>query len=562
MPTSLRAAAMSLAELLTHCDLYAVPEYQRVYGWGETEIVRLFSDLQRAMAADTPRIFLGTVYLGLPEGSRTAQIADGQQRLLTATIVYAAARDLADDPADAAKLHALICAPNAGGFRFLPRDRDAGFFRTWVQEAGATLRPFTADSEAGGMVADDPELLLSESQRNIIDNRDLIVETLRAMGSEARARLLAFHETAIDVVVISAPALDDARNAYASTQSRGLRQAETDKLKGELIGDCPAELRSRLAAQWEECEAILGKEDLGELLHHMILIKAERKPQLALEVDLFQAFALPRGVQAFIEDELVPSANAYRRLCAPTMRGSKQDKRINGHLITLLRTTHNAWKAVALLALRQLGNKPAALEAILRDLERLAAAMMIVGTDPNKMIERYVAVIRKMKTGQGVGAALAPTTGERTAARKLLTDTRFGMRERFRMPALLKLNDLLAGEVQAIDPKTVSCEHILPRNVPTVSAWREDFRASNRQRFDGRSYVHTLGNMALLAHAENRLADTRPYVEKRPILRRSAYALANDAGKSRVWTPEVVQARTQRLARLLIDYWRLDGDQD
>jgi uncharacterized protein with ParB-like and HNH nuclease domain len=45
----MRTAALSLAELLTYYDRYTVPEFQRVYGWRETELDRLFSDFQTAM---------------------------------------------------------------------------------------------------------------------------------------------------------------------------------------------------------------------------------------------------------------------------------------------------------------------------------------------------------------------------------------------------------------------------------------------------------------------------------------------------------------------------------
>ena len=80
---------------------------------------------------------------------------------------------------------------------------------------------------------------LPESQINIVRNRDAIVGWLKELGAAQRRRLLEFHEEAINVVVISASTLDEARNAHASTQTRGLVQAETDKLKSEFIGDCP-----------------------------------------------------------------------------------------------------------------------------------------------------------------------------------------------------------------------------------------------------------------------------------------------------------------------------------
>src|SRR4029079_13728284 len=201
-------------------------------------------------------------------------------------------------------------APGGGDFRFMPRDRDAAFFRKWVQERGATLVPLPGeDNEDEAGPAE-----LAESQLNIIRNRDAIVERLRKLGPDGRRRLIEFHDKT-RLVAITTETLEEARTAYASTQPRGLRQSETDKLKAELIGDCPPAERALLAGRWEECEAKLGRDEFTDLFHHLITIEAERRPQHALEADLFSVFDLPNKVASFIEDVLVPSANAYHRIC-------------------------------------------------------------------------------------------------------------------------------------------------------------------------------------------------------------------------------------------------------
>ena len=568
MAKRLRPAAMSLAELLARFASFRVPEYQRVYAWGEHQVGMLLSALEAASdgePADGGRwLYLGTIYLAVVGDGQDAEIADGQQRILTATMLYAAGRDLADDPAEAERLHHVLLAPCARAdtplFRFVPRAVDADFFRRAVQEEGATLRALHGDGAGaeGEAWADDLDALISESQRHIIANRDMIVARLTQLGAARRRRLFQALAASTELVAIVAPTLEEARIGYASTQTRGLRQAETDKLKAELIGDCPRPLRARLAGRWEECEASLGQDNLGELLQHMILVRSERRAQHALEVDLFRAFELPREAEAFIENELVPSALAYRRICALD-KARRRPGRIEGHLTMLLRVTHDGWKAPALIALRGTDD-PAALEAMLGALERLAAVMMIAGVDPNEMTARYVAVIKDIKAGRiGATRALEPHDGELARARECLLERRFAQRDRFRMPVLLKLNDLLARSVQPVDPRMVSCEHILPRNVPNRSPWRQVFHDVGRRRYVGGNYVHSLGNLALLTHQENRCADTLPFADKRAILKRSAFALSNDAARVRAWTPEEVVRRTERLAQMLVAHWRLQA---
>ena len=546
----LRTAALSLAELLSYRDRYTVPEFQRVYGWGETELDRLFSDFETAMRGAPGRLFLGTIYLAAPGDRGEALIADGQQRILTATMIHAAARDLAADATEADRLHAALTAPGGKDFRFMPRNRDAAFFRKWVQERGSTLVPLPGDDSE-----DEAETELSESQLNIIRNRDAIVERLRKLGPEGRRRLIEFHDR-IRLVAITTDTVEEARNAYASTQTRGLRQSETDKLKAELIGDCPSAQRALLAGRWEECEAKLGRDEFTDLFHHLVMIEAERRPQHALEADLFSVFGLPRNVASFIEDVLVPSANAYHRICTAGQSTTRKTRKIDGTLISLLRCTHNVWRPPALLAVREFGAVPRQLEQFLTDFERLACLMMINGTDPHQMLERYVAVIRDIKRKVFEGPSLHLSAAELDQARRNLQSPRFGLRDRFRMPVLLKLNDLLAKQAQAIDPRNVSCEHILPINPPKRGPWRSAFRGRNGQ-FNGGVFTQMLGNVTILTHPQNREADNSPYEVKRKILKASGFAISKHAAAQKIWNGEVIADRSEELFELLADCWRL-----
>ena len=65
-----------------------------------------------------------------------------------------------------------------------------------------------------------------------------------------------------------------------------------------------------------------------------------------------------------------------------------------------------------------------------------------------------------------------------------------------------------------------------------------------------------LGNLTLLTHEDNQAADRHPYTFKRAIFRRSEFALANEAARAKAWTPDTVRARSDRLAKLLIDHWQ------
>ena len=193
---------------------------------------------------------------------------------------------------------------------------------------------------------------------------------------------------------------------------------------------------------------------------------------------------LAERLAAFFEDVLVPSAAAYDRICRAGEATTRKTRKIDGALVSLLRCTHGAWKAPALLAVRELGKSPRQLEPFLADFERLVCVLMINGTDPNHIQERYLAVIRSLKKKAFSGPSLQIGAKDLDLARRNLQGPRFALRDRFRMPVLLKLNDLLAKEAQPIDPRHVSCEHILPVNPPRRGLWRSTFRGADG-RFNG-----------------------------------------------------------------------------
>jgi uncharacterized protein with ParB-like and HNH nuclease domain len=69
-----------------------VPINQREYSWTRKEVLELFQDFSNSIREGKPSYFLGTIVLIVGEGD-TPQIADGQQRLATTTILLAAIRD-------------------------------------------------------------------------------------------------------------------------------------------------------------------------------------------------------------------------------------------------------------------------------------------------------------------------------------------------------------------------------------------------------------------------------------------------------------------------------------
>jgi len=84
--TPLNASATPAGALMSS-SMFEVPPYQREYAWQEDEVSEFWSDLRDALQLET--YFLGLVILTDEDGPRR-HVVDGQQRLLTLTLLAAA----------------------------------------------------------------------------------------------------------------------------------------------------------------------------------------------------------------------------------------------------------------------------------------------------------------------------------------------------------------------------------------------------------------------------------------------------------------------------------------
>jgi uncharacterized protein with ParB-like and HNH nuclease domain len=87
----IHADLIGIGKLLKN-SRFAVPSHQRPYAWQEEQVRELYRDITDAKNRTTEEYFLGTIVLAnAPEGRQS--IIDGQQRLVTVSVLIAAIRD-------------------------------------------------------------------------------------------------------------------------------------------------------------------------------------------------------------------------------------------------------------------------------------------------------------------------------------------------------------------------------------------------------------------------------------------------------------------------------------
>ena len=111
MPPRFASHIFTLGDLLSDPHEFRIPDYQRPYSWRVTEAAQLLEDINNAIAEgskqpdDEEGYFLGSVLLidrapaassdaNPPSHHRVFDIVDGQQRLVTVTILLSVIRDI------------------------------------------------------------------------------------------------------------------------------------------------------------------------------------------------------------------------------------------------------------------------------------------------------------------------------------------------------------------------------------------------------------------------------------------------------------------------------------
>ena len=158
----IQASEKPASKIFSNDYAFVIPNFQRPYSWGTEQAGELLDDLILAAfdGGDKP-YFMGSIVLVKAEGDPSAEVIDGQQRLITLTILLAVLRHLL--PKEKETLTHLICEKGdyilgtKERFRVSLRSRDQDFFQNYIQR--------------DGQISNLPkDAILSDSQSNVRDN--------------------------------------------------------------------------------------------------------------------------------------------------------------------------------------------------------------------------------------------------------------------------------------------------------------------------------------------------------------------------------------------------------
>lgn len=547
---------VTVGRLLDGTTRFRLTCFQRAYAWRTEQVSRLLSDIIHAMQqrGRKRRYWLGRLMLAQKPGSYDAELVDGHQRLLTLTMLFAVLRDLETDPVRSEALHRLICdeswpADDPRRYLMIIQSLPAPMFDRIVQRRGAT------DNEI-----DTPVDQLSDSERNILANRDCLRAELLAPGTtdQFRRELAEFLLQNCFVVTITVDSQEEAWDMLSIEQSTQLRFTNADEAKSILLSAMRPEDHVPAARLWESCESLLSPDDMYRLLCHIRAINWRGRIQSSrpVETEIVERLSLSTEGMRFLADQLVPYASMLRDIRHRNIgRVGVERETVARHLDYLTWVDPHTWVPALLQWLRINKSDHIDTAEFVRRLDRLVWLSKIGGVDPGVQETRMLDLIAEIAAGKGLSGLtkLDVDSKLRTEALKNLVSSSFAGKH-WSGYLLRRLSILLGADPGAILRDEVTVEHVLPRHPPAHSEWFRVFRNDEVCRAN----YQKLGNIVLLSGMENQKASTRAWTEKCEIFAQSAFALARSCSRESEWTVETIDRRTNELINMLFASWAID----
>ena len=543
-PIGLISQILNLGAILTRRAILKVPRYQRPYTWTEKEVRRLIQDLWRAFQRKATFYFIGQIVL-VKSNEGKLEVSDGQQRLATLTMIIAYVRDRL--PNRARHYQGLIMLGDQP--RFLLRDDDVPFYRTYVQEPGQ-MKDMANLPDTG---VDSRELMCIAAR--IID------EELGDVQDRELDAFMSFVARCATFNVVDADERGCAATVYNTLNDTGLEMSAADNFKCDLLENSglPAAEASAAAQKWEELEDRLGREKFGVLLNSMPFILTGAHLVSPGDLGEFRA-AIDRtgGVRAFLFDRLPRYCAALNDILNEDVQCGGASADINRRIKMMKQADRNsrwAWAPAAIAFLAEHSSQPERARRFFQALDRFTFACEFSAIDNRRQetrLKRAMQSVGDDKALYGENGALELTPAEH---RKFIDRLNWpGRYARPRRLLMLRLEAAMPGGSVLDIGFDAGVEHVLP--LKGGSYWTERFPDPILRA----ELANLLGNLVLLTRDQNERCGNKDFPAKRKIYYEPGaivHAVTKDIAAIQEWTLEVIDSRQERLVRILCEDWDL-----
>ena len=536
--------------------IFHIPPYQRPYSWEEEHIIQLIEDISNfALEHSKNPYFLGSIVLVKNSDEPQAEIIDGQQRLTTIVILFSILRDIIKDTKIKNEFKMLLIEEGSilkgipDSPRLLVRERDRIFFKKHIlTENGIDKLIDTA--------------YLSDSQRKMLENAKAAKKFfLDSFDNEMLKSFAIFFTNHCFLIVVTTSDQDSAYRIFSVLNDRGLQLSHADILKSEIIGKIEKFKQDKYTQKWEDIEENIGVDKFKELFGHIRMITIKKKQKETILVELRNSILKKTKSEDFIDNLIIPYAEAYSDICEESFQSTHKAEEINSILYWLNKIDNIDWIPPAILFFAKHRNNPDDILTFLQKLERLASGMFIRRASVNERIDRYRKILQEIENNtfatQNSDCIDLTDDDKKEIIEKLNGD--FYLERKIPKYCLMRLDDFISANGAKYNHKVISVEHVLPQNPSSDSQWLKAFPDDDERV----SLTHKLGNLVLLSRRKNSQASNYDFAKKKKkYFSKNAgvtnFALTNMVLQHNSWTPNIIKQRHFEMINEFKKMWGLN----
>jgi len=547
-------------------DFYKIPEYQRPYSWGEEQVEQLWDDIYSAYKEGEDHYFLGPMVL-IREGNEEKpyfEVIDGQQRLVTLTILFCVLRDfyLCDQTfvreLHDKKLPELI----EHAIKYLGRYRI-----TLITQAHHHMK--FKNSILEGI---KPKQLERDLRRLKDDNRFLFIarklkerleELYEKGGIEEVENFIKYLLYRVIVIRIICSNFTSAIRLFQTLNTRGLDLTPADIIKSFLYSKCRDEDEKHIFIDnWSKIEEAVSKMAVGDLSTILTMFLyyrlAPTRPRRAINEEFERFFKEEKSTVEDIVYDIKEFVDSLEEL-----------ERSQNKIIYELSYLPNKifWRTILATAIKEGYPNFEALAIELRNLYYLYWIAGYTTAKTRKLSFDIMALVRERKDINIIHEKVREKIKDDRVidlTLKNLDEKVYG--KRWIRPLLLLIEYERTDEAKLvfIDPSKVDVDRILPEKWYEKPYWRELWSEE-----DANMWLHKLGNLTIVYGRMNRKVQNEPFKEKldyylgrkelgRGEKKLASTILARELEEYEDWTVESVKDRHQRLLSEVKKILRVD----
>jgi len=545
--------------------IFTVPEYQRGYEWKKKHWRDLWTDVNR-IGDQVDQHYLGNIILLEKDAGRTYEIVDGQQRIVTISILAMAIRDVGDFEVDEdGGLNDVrmkdILEVNRGGspetkVKLADEDAKEEFDKLWQGDI----------EEANGRVRNAYDYYVSEvsglSEEEIEDLLNDICDYLKVVETKAT----------------------DSSLAYAIFQSQNERGKDVSpqilakaRIHGEANDIDDVEKAHEITRKWDYTYQLL-EENLGGPRFQQRLRIRRPMTQILINSDVptprqIDKSELYRYFEKVLEnyDDVYDFVQWFKDQVDIYLQLTSDSYEVDGHdipddAIRHLQYLNSASTHSEALSLAIYNNidRDILLKENFRLASILAMRMRLSSTssaDMRDAIYSASAEVRQTEDENEIRDTLreavreyTPTDGEMEEYLKANGMSVFGSWKFRTTLTLVSIEEERRGPLR-IELDNLHVEHIAPRRTyekPEYREWREKL---DDDRFEQQKNL--IGNLTLLLDGDHASIDETSFASKKRTYDGSDVKIAEEVARYDDWTSEDIDERTRELTNELIERWSL-----